>query len=655
MLNVASDSAIPLVVGTRAIKPTRNNAFHDDGPHPMGRRRCQVFQIHPPIRVQTLQEAYLLASNMAGVLGRTVMHRYRYARSWGLGDRKEPSSLTPGLVLMEDDPEVPLSYAPFRSSTTATLPSSLEITSRTSFLPPNFTENGPNYKVKLGHVLPPSLEDANAGEEQGTSALLPVSWQRMNHDASLMEPDLHPEIVVLTDAVQLASQPGKLPKALVTLKHRFPGALLWAPGLGGPDNVAALALMGVDLFDLARCHQASSVECLLTQNGPRAPLTHETTTIEAQIFHMLKSLDETRAALTNGRLQALAFAQSASSPRMVEHLRRHQAYVAEQQGVVASHVDASEVFECYSSHALSDPVVAEWEAFLVNEYLAPAPVQEVMIFLPCSARKPYRLSKSHNHFLRAIQSTGCHEVMMTSPLGLVPRDMEDVWPAANYDVPVTGDWSLDELDRVKRMLVSLTTRVGYKRVINHTNMDLSFLEIEVVDTRHGASATNHDALARLTHAVNEAKEAFGLRNQKNSLRLLEHYKSIARKTTGTDAWLDGLSVKGKLPRWRLEKDGVQMAVWSIQRNGFSFSKASIDHLHQHGALKEVHLKDAVDWKGDVFSQMVLHYDPAVRRGDDLRILQAGACIGLARAVAPGWEWGGTPGTLAKSHQRKKKR
>ena len=41
-------------------------------------------------------------------------------------------------------------------------------------MPPNFKEDGPHYSVNLGHVLPPSLEDANAGEEQGTSPLLPA-------------------------------------------------------------------------------------------------------------------------------------------------------------------------------------------------------------------------------------------------------------------------------------------------------------------------------------------------------------------------------------------------------------------------------------------------------------------------------------------------
>jgi archaeosine synthase len=591
---------------------------------------------------------------MADVLGRTVLSRHRYARVWGLGDRKNPVARTPGVVLLEGDLDLPIAYAPFEATTTDTLPAHLSLRSRGPFSPPDFSEDGPDYSVSIGHVLPPSLEDANAGEPQGTGQLLPVSWQRLHHDAALTDPALAPEIVVLTDAVQLASQPGKLPSAILTLKHRFPGALLWTPGLGGPDNLAALVQMGVDLVDLARCHQASAQGMILTQNGPRLPLPHEVTGLETQAYHLMKAIDEVHAAVANGSIQVLAVRASLSSPRLVEHLRKHQAQTLHKGGLLASHVDATQVLECFSPHMLNDPIVTDWERFLCEEYVPPQAVKDVMIFLPCSARKPYRLSKSHAQFLRAIRSTGCHEVMMTSPLGLVPRDLEDVWPAANYDVPVTGDWSMDELDRVRRMLTTLVANVGYRRIINHTGMNLDFLDTEVVNTRQGDGATHHDALERLAAAVQDAVSTFELRNQKNNLRLLEHYKSIARKTTGTDAWLDGVKVKGKLPRWKLEKDGEQIAVWSIDRNGFSFSRASIDLLHEHGALKEIVLHPDVLWKGDVFAQHVTSFDAEIRSGDDLRVLQNGACIGLARAVAPGWEWGGTPGMLAKAHQRKKK-
>jgi len=591
---------------------------------------------------------------MADALGRTVLHRDRYGRVWGLGDRKSPTAKTPALVLMQDDPLLPVDYAPFSSTSSASLPSVLSITSRGAFSPPEFTVEGPTYSVNVGHVLPPSLEDANAGEAQGTSSLLPVSWQRMNHDDALTDPSLAPEIVVLTDAVQLASQPGKLPLAVMTLKHRFPGALLWTPGLGGPDNLSVLVSMGVDLFDLARCREASANNVMLTAWGPRLPLEHEVTSIEAQAYHMVKALDEVRAAVMSGSLRSLTVQQSQSSPRLVEHLRRHQELAAQQEGVLASHMPATTEFACFSPNALRDPLVVDWERFMTEAYEAPLPVRTVMILLPCSARKPYRLSKSHSQFLRAIATTGCHEVMMTSPLGLVPRDLEDAWPAANYDVPVTGDWSSDELDRVRRMLTALVQRVGYKEIINHTDMDLSFLSVNVVNTREGQGSTNFDALARLSAAVKDARERYELKNQKNNLRLKEHFKSLARKVTGTDSWCEDLVVRGKLPRWRLELNGTQIAVWSIDRNGFSFSRAAVEHLHQHQALKVVVLHGDVVWKGDVFAQLVKEADPTIRMGDDLRILQGGDCIGLARAVAAGWEWGGTPGTLAKSHQRKKK-
>ena len=591
---------------------------------------------------------------MADALGRTVLHRDRYGRVWGLGDRKSPTAKTPALVLMQDDPLLPVDYAPFSSTSSASLPSVLSIASRGAFSPPEFTVEGPTYSVNVGHVLPPSLEDANAGEAQGTSSLLPVSWQRMNHDDALTDPSLAPEIVVLTDAVQLASQPGKLPLAVMTLKHRFPGALLWTPGLGGPDNLSVLVSMGVDLFDLARCREASANNVMLTAWGPRLPLEHEVTSIEAQAYHMVKALDEVRAAVMSGSLRSLAVQQSQSSPRLVEHLRRHQELAAQHEGVLASHMPATTEFACFSPNALRDPLVVDWERFMTEAYEAPLPVRTVMILLPCSARKPYRLSKSHSQFLRAIATTGCHEVMMTSPLGLVPRDLEDAWPAANYDVPVTGDWSSDELDRVRRMLTALVQRVGYKEIINHTDMDLSFLSVNVVNTREGQGSTNFDALARLSAAVKDARERYELKNQKNNLRLKEHFKSLARKVTGTDSWCEDLVVRGKLPRWRLELNGTQIAVWSIDRNGFSFSRAAVEHLHQHQALKVVVLHGDVVWKGDVFAQLVKEADPTIRMGDDIRILQGGDCIGLARAVAAGWEWGGTPGTLAKSHQRKKK-
>ena len=123
--------------------------------------------------------------------------------------------------------------------------------------------------ASLGHVLPPSFEEADAGQSASKGEILPISWQAMNHDEELSNPQLDPVIVILTDALQLANRPGKLVDAIVKIKHTFPSSLLWTPGIGGPDNCAVLAWFGVDLFDTTRSLQAESAGAVLTWNGPR--------------------------------------------------------------------------------------------------------------------------------------------------------------------------------------------------------------------------------------------------------------------------------------------------------------------------------------------------------------------------------------------------
>ena len=75
----------------------------------------------------------------------------------------------------------------------------------------------------------------------------------------------------------------------------------------------------------------------------------------------------------------------------------------------------------------------------------PPPSKRVLLVVPCSKTKPYRNSRSHRRFCSAIDDlrgvAGIHIVSVTSPLGAVPRELEDVPPARDYDIPVTGDWT----------------------------------------------------------------------------------------------------------------------------------------------------------------------------------------------------------------------
>lgn len=94
---------------------------------------------------------------------------------------------------------------------------------------------------------------------------------------------------------------------------------------------------------------------------------------------------------------------------------------------------------------------------MIERYSPPAGIG-LTILLPCSAKKPYSRSKSHMRFRSQIRSAAkekyalVHEIIITSPLGIVPRELENVFPAAHYDVPVTGVWSREEREIVLRLL-----------------------------------------------------------------------------------------------------------------------------------------------------------------------------------------------------------
>jgi len=92
--------------------------------------------------------------------------------------------------------------------------------------------------------------------------------------------------------------------------------------------------------------------------------------------------------------------------------------------------------------------------------------KKIVIIFPCSARKPYSESKSHKLYLNALQTIPyskqgyIQELIITSPLGVIPRELELVYPAAHYDIPVTGHWDQEEKDLAVNQLVSVLTKAN---------------------------------------------------------------------------------------------------------------------------------------------------------------------------------------------------
>ena len=115
--------------------------------------------------------------------------------------------------------------------------------------------------------------------------------------------------------------------------------------------------------------------------------------------------------------------------------------------------------------------------------------------------------------------------------------------------------------------------------------------------------------------------------------------------------MEGAKVSGRPPIFRIEKDGLQIALWNPRSGRFSFSKAVLPILDACNALPRVELISNFDWRGDLFSTNVVKADPNIRSGDEVLVFQDGVLVGSARAEAPGWEWPRGPGRLAKAKHR----
>ncbi len=131
--------------------------------------------------------------------------------------------------------------------------------------------------------------------------------------------------------------------------------------------------------------------------------------------------------------------------------------------------------------------VKRWHERIKERYFPPECIK-LTILLPCSARKPYSKSRSHKKFIKIIKEaskekyTIVHEVILTSPLGIVPRELEEYYPASAYDIVTTGHWIHEEIKILEELLndyirKSRTKILGYlkdeyKKILEKYNFDI---------------------------------------------------------------------------------------------------------------------------------------------------------------------------------------
>jgi archaeosine synthase len=238
---------------------------------------------------------------------------------------------------------------------------------------------------------------------------------------------------------------------LIGLKEKTPVDTAWyAPASALPSNLHILCYSGFDLFDFRAVDLRTAQRRFCTPEGdfPAEMLNKGICGCEGCRSSNLKM--HNREALLKEIALVTLFIEGSQIRDLVESRCRFDAT----QVAIMRHLDSHYVFmeqrlpvarsgvmRANSEEALQRAEVRRFAERVVTRYIPPK--TDVAVLLPCSAKKPYSLSRSHRRFQQAIAGRA-HELIVTSPLGLVPRELECVYPAGHYDVPVTGFWDAEE-------------------------------------------------------------------------------------------------------------------------------------------------------------------------------------------------------------------
>ena len=419
--------------------------------------------------------------------------------------------------------------------------------------------------------------------------------------------------------------------------------------MGVPNRLAFLAYCGFDAFDSIPLIMAaenglyltgtgslvyediadlpcSCPACASGRRGKKELLSHNYATA-------VNELRLVRHSISEGDLRELVESRVRSEPWLVQNLRlldlKHYDLLELHTPIKGSR------FHAGSKESLTRPDVIRWRRRLEQRYARPEGVR-VLLLIPCSAKKPYSLSQSHMRFRQAIWDSGradlVHEVIVTSPLGLVPRELETFYPAKDYDIPVTGHWDREEKNMVQEMVSWLLRTQKYDLVISHLGDErepVNSVLTDFVDTSQGNPGSK-DSLFRLAKELKEL--ATEPRVGRGRIRDLDDMRSLCRFQFGDSgaSLLEGARIFGRWPDLKILRAETQLGMLTGERGMVSLTMEGGAELAAKGAYR-VEIEDFTP-KGNLFAVGVERCSGEIRIGDDVVIAHGkeARAVGVAK-------------------------
>ncbi len=463
------------------------------------------------------------------------------------------------------------------------------------------------------------------------------------------------------DAYVLSGAPGTVGhgaafrEAVVDTREAIPDdTALYLSGVATPRNVAVLVYAGVDLVDADRAVVRGTQGRYLTTEGaydledldelpcscpacqqPVSAFDREDC-VDHNVNALKAELGRVRRRIRDGRLRDYIEGQARHEAWVTAAFRefdQQYGYLEERTPVMRDSLLLSateDTLRRVEIQRFAERVTTRYQKRLDGHPL---------LLVPCSAKKPYSESQSHRQFQDAANYRA-HMVSMTSPIGVVPQELELTYPAQHYDSVVTGRWSEEEKDFVARVLKQYIDRTDYPRVIAHVPeegyRDICERVAGQVDVPFeftvGDHPTTDESLGELNAALAGEPKIWVEEREKATLRAVADY--FIGDGAG-DALFDDLTVQGRYPKLQaLDGDGEQLAALVPQYGTLSFTLAGARKwVDSEAPTKRVEI-DAFVPEGSVLAPGVVAADDDIRVGDEV-VVEGPKAFAIGRAAMPG--------------------
>ncbi len=435
--------------------------------------------------------------------------------------------------------------------------------------------------------------------------------------------EFNPSIIVVQSLPIQGTKPVEFSEKLMELRNLIPMDIaLYFPGDVPIGYTNLLFASGVDIVDdsgayiSAFYHKSFRDGFIQRDRKDRNLLISENLNELQRDVRGVHSVDDLYARLNRA---------SHTSPDVATYIRY---YYRTRIDLSSINLNKQRELRFVGEESLYHPVVRAYMDRMEKTYIFPEDA-ELLVLVPCSAKKPYSESRSHRQFdkiIRKAYGKGRGSVVvwsLTSPLGVVPRELENIFPASNYDIPVSGDWSETESritgEFLRRLLDKVPSGVNIVAHLSPGYRAMFELGTEGRDVENwiGKNPASYDASGEF---FNNLKK-FEVKNSR-SIKMVERLRKIEAVTRwqfGPEFTVDlsDLKFKGYSPKpIQASKNGKHWLSWDVLNGTVKFSVDAIQSSN-FKTEKRVIVEGDIGKSSTVFRPGILSVGEGISPGDEV--------------------------------------